>query len=122
MSRGGRGDGPATGAGFDVIKDQATVLALGTPAGMIGTIGRTRRRAGALVSATPGLAGGCFVVTLATLVRIGTAVLPGAALQGLAHPHRSRSQIDIRPLQTQGFSLPQAQGERDGPAGAVAAT
>jgi hypothetical protein len=97
-------NGPATSAGFGVIEDQAAVFALGTPAGMIGAIWRTRRRTGALVPATPRLAGHRFVVTLATLVRIGTAVLPGSALQSLPRPHRSRSQIDIRPLQTQGFS------------------
>jgi hypothetical protein len=114
-------DGPSARSGFDVIEDQAAFLSLGAPAGMPGAVRSTRWWAAALMPTTTGLTWGHLVVALTTLVGVITPVLPGPALQCVANLDGSCGEVDSCPLKAQRFALSQAEGERDRPAGAIAA-
>jgi hypothetical protein len=81
------GDGPATRPGFDVIEDQPAVSSLRAPAGMPGTIRRTRWWAGALGAADTqpctasscGSAGHTGADRHSRVARFGAAMLGGPA-------------------------------------------
>ena len=109
----GQGDATTTGRGLHFHLDQAATMALRTPAGMAGAVGRTGRWACALVSlavlrALPGL-----VIASAAGMRIGATVLPGLPLQAFHDLQCFAWLVQPRPFQPECLSLTQPKRQGD---------